>query len=263
MIVLKDRKFGLPFERVWFWNGKRLKSHSLIIRYLRCSPDAIAQLSGLKSVDVGHTLINDLSRDESDIFASFKKNYKYEIRRAEKEEAAIYFYSSDDLLANPELLTEFEAAYNSFCDSLQNETVRANYRHDQTTQCIEQKGVLLTKAVQNGAVVYHLYYVDGKSAVLDYSISDFRDENVDKAAAGRLNKLLHWEDMKFFKTQDFTEYDWGNVTSRNPENFNGIDKFKAGFGGELTEQQSAFSANSILGLLMILFIQWRKEQRRK
>ena len=263
MIVLKDHKFGIPFERVWFWNGKRVKSRSPIIRYIRCRPDVIAQLSGIKSVDVGHTLINDLSKDESDIFASFKKNYKYEIRRAKKEEADIYFYSSDDLLANPELLTEFETSYNTFCDSLQNETVRANYRHDQTMQCIEQKGVLLSKAVQNGAVAYHLYYVGGKSAVLDYSISDFRDENVDKAAAGRLNKLLHWEDMKFFKTQDITEYDWGNVTSCSPENYNGIDKFKAGFGGELTEQQSAFSANSFLGWIMVFFIQWRKKQRQR
>ena len=261
MIRLKDKQFGLPFERIWFWDGSKVKSSAILLRYLRCKPDRIQSIKAKKSTDVNHTLIHDLTLDENELFSTLNKNYRYEVRRASKEENEITVYFADLIRNNPQILSEFERAYNAFCDTLGNESVRENYNHDQTCQCITQDGAVLTKAVQGGAVVYHLYYVDGRSAVLDYSVSDFRDGDVDKASAGRLNKLLHWEDMKMFKAEGYLEYDWGNVSTSDVEQFNGIDKFKAGFGGKLIEQQSAFVGNSVLGTLAVMYIDIKKRQK--
>lgn len=50
--------------------------------------------------------------------------------------------------------------------------------------------------------VYHVYMYDENEAVLMFSVSDFRDEDIDRNLAGRANKLLHYDDMRYFKKRD-------------------------------------------------------------
>ena len=252
MLIMEDEKFGLSFEKIWFWNGKNLQSSAHILRYLRIDPALAETLKGQKSYDVNNTLITDLSQDETYIFSTFNKNYRYEIRRAQKEEPDFKVYRARELKEEMSIVEEFETAYNTFCDTIQNEVVRSNYDHEMIVQFIEKNAIVLTKAVKDNLVVYHIYVTDGETVVLDYSVSDFRDDNADKAAAGRLNKLLHWKDIMMFKSEGCKIYDWGNVSGRTSEELNGIDRFKAGFGGVLTKQVSVFVGNSILGNLAVL-----------
>ena len=73
--------------------------------------------------------------------------------------------------------------------------------------------------------------------------------------AGRMNKLLHWHDMQSFMEKRVHYYDWGNVSNGEPENYNGIDRFKAGFGGVPTKLENVFIGNRILGRIYIRFLQ--------
>lgn len=176
----------------------------------------------------------------------------------------IRIYISADLVNDPSVLQAFEKAYNDFCDSIHNEVVRANYCHEQIVQSVEQNGVVITKADSNRITIWHLYYVNGETSVLNYSVNSYRSEGIDKAEASRLNKLLHWEDMKWFRKKGYVQYDWGNVSTNNPNRYNGIDTFKAGFGGEIVEQQSAYVSNSIIGNIIIAIMRFKvKRQKTK
>ena len=252
MLVTEDSVYGLSLERIWCWNGEKIVSNADVLRYLRILPGLAEKINGIKCFDVNHTLITDLTEDEETIWSKLNKNYKYEIRRQQKEEAQFYVYSADMLKANPSVVAEFEIAYNAFCDEIHNEVVRGNYNHNMTLQFVDKDALVLTKATKDNLVVYHIYVIDGKTAVLDYSVSDFRDESADRAAAGRLNKLLHWRDMQMFKADGYVTYDWGNVSGKSVDEMNGIDKFKAGFGGELTKQVSVFVGNSLKGSAAVI-----------
>ena len=92
-------------------------------------------------------------------------------------------------------------------------------------------------------------YLHKNNAVLCYSASDFRGESVDRALAGRANKLLHWKDMLQLKEAGCEVYDWGNVSSF--EEYNGIDTFKAGFGGAQQVLYNVAVGNSLRGKLAV------------
>ena len=99
--------------------------------------------------------------------------------------------------------------------------------------------------------VYHAYFFSDSSTCLWYSASDFRNQEVDRNLAARANKRLHFEDMKHFKDIGIKLYDWGNVTTQNNANPNGIDKFKASFGGTYTEKYSYTVGNTLLGKILL------------
>lgn len=252
MLVLEDKKLGLNFAKIWCWNGEEIHSEANVLRYLRIDPSLAETLKAPKSYDVNHTLITDLMQEEEQIWSMMNKNYKYEIRRAQKEEAEFSVFGAQELADNASVIEEFETAYNAFCDEIQNESVRANYDHAMIMQMIAKNAIVLTKAEQHNLVVYHIYVTDGEVVILDYSVSDFRNEDADKAAAGRLNKLLHWKDMMMFKAEGCKTYDWGNVSGRTADELSGIDRFKAGFGGVLTKQVSVFVGNGVVGNAAVL-----------
>ena len=93
-----------------------------------------------------YSLITELSEDE--LFGKISKNFRYEIRRAQKEDTPY---------------------------------------------------------------VFHSYIVDmeDKQVRLLHSCSSFRSEKLLANLIGRINKLLHWEDMIYFKKCGIRQYDWG------------------------------------------------------
>lgn len=66
--------------------------------------------------------------------------------------------------------------------------------------------------VGDSPMVFHVYIIDGDLVALNMSFSDFR-EHIDSAKIyGNLNRYLHWEDMKYFKSKGLKSYDWGGTT---------------------------------------------------
>lgn len=254
MKEFREKKMGLTVDRICFYQGEKIQSNTQLIRFYRCNIEYDKLFTGpFFSKDYNFTLYNDLSKSEDELFAAFKSNYRNEIRRASKDEVEICWYSPNMLLQNEKILKEFEKLHEQMLLEKNKADLVKNYNHNQIMEFIGQKSFVLTRAEgDNSGIVYHGYLCDGKTAILQHSCSDFRNGTVNQTAAGRLNKLLHWEDMKHFKKLGFKIYDWGNTFDQGPVYSNGIDRFKAGFGGISVRQVSAFKANSMVGVLAVL-----------
>lgn len=256
MIVIRGFKFGFPIERVWYWHsGLPIDSTAHLVRLLRVTEGEADEIVLPHKKEQVNTLISDLSQGEEILWSKLNKNYRYEIRRALKEDIKITEFDAEAIKASPLVLEEFELTYKIFSEQLGNEDVKNAYDRNKVLGYIENNCILLTRARKDKAVVYHLYVFDGVNTTLCFSASDFRDAAVDKAMAGRMNKLLHWHDMQSFMEKRVHYYDWGNVSNGEPENYNGIDRFKAGFGGVPTKLENVFIGNRILGRIYIRFLQ--------
>lgn len=250
MITLPGRVHGLTVDRVWFWDGGApAESSAELIRYLRLTREQADSLGGPAARDAAYTLVSDLTEEEEILWGRLNKNYRYEIRRAQKDGVLLSEYRAEDLRLRPEVMAAFEKTYMDFCEQLKNEDLKKDFSAEKIASYIEHDCILVTKAALGNAVVYHLYVADAGQAVLCYSASDFRDPSVDQAAAARMNKLLHWQDMMGMKKAGLKVYDWGNVSSF--EQYNGIDKFKAGFGGEQKTLFNVFVGNGVLGKMAV------------
>lgn len=248
-----EKKSGLTVERVCFYNGESIKSKAKLIRFYRCDMKFDEVFKGKEySKDYNFTLINSLAATEDELFSEFKSNYRNEIRRVMKGEYHIDWFDSELIKNNEAHLVEFEKLHEQMLIDKDKAELVQNYDHNQILSFVSQNCFVLTRAeAPDSGVVYHGYLCDGKTAILQHSCSDFRDGTVDRTSAGRLNKFLHWEDMKHFRNLGYSFYDWGNTFDEGPDYTNGIDKFKAGFGGSSIKLVSAFRANSLIGKFAI------------
>lgn len=256
MVRLPGRLAFLTYERIWFWDGIPFHTQSDILRYLRLTAQQAAALGG--HAEANATLLSDLTETEDALLGRMNKNYRYEIRRAAKEGASAEFFDAGALRAEPAVLSELEQTYMNFCDSLGNEALKKDYSRKKVDSYVENDCILVSRGSLGNALVYHLYVTDGETAVLCYSASDFRSAEVDRNAAGRLNKFLHWEDMQRLRAQGVHVYDWGNVSSLT--NYNGIDIFKAGFGGEPATLYNMFVGGSHIGRLAVAMMNRGKDK---
>lgn len=252
---MSERLYGIPVERIWYWDGQQALEPApcaQLLRYLRLTPEAAHMLKGFRSIDRADTLVSDLTQCEDEIFGKMDRTFRYHIRRAQKESPELSVYRAEDISRDESILAEFRTAYMHFCDAAGNQQLKKGYSADRIRALIETDGLILTRGIIGNAKVFHLYVTDGRTAVMRYSASDFRDAEVDNALAGRLNKLLHWNDMCYFKSTGYQYYDWGNVSTANREEYNGIDTFKARFGGDPTVVYNVFVANGLIGAAAIM-----------
>jgi lipid II:glycine glycyltransferase (peptidoglycan interpeptide bridge formation enzyme) len=88
------------------------------------------------------------------------------------------------------------------------------------------------------------------------SASLFReaDEVSYRNMIGRANRLLHWEDILYFKDQGYEIYDLGGVTL-NQSNKEGqaIARFKECFGGSLVKEYKSWIPVSFKGWVLFGF----------
>lgn len=179
-------------------------------------------------ISLQHTLITNLTEPEEEIRKRFKSNTRNEINRAVKDGTKIVTYASPDLCSNPSVLSDFARMY---CSMYEHKGMGKELNIKELTEYIKKDGLVISEAyIEDKPVVFHSYVTDGKRCRFLQSCSEFRiQEPVLRSAVGRANRLLHWEDMLYFKTHNCLEYDWGGVFAY--EGDNGIDSFKKGFGG--------------------------------
>lgn len=172
-----------------------------------------------KTIDLNNTL---------DVIEShFDPKTQYEVRRAVKDGVSTFTNGDKD---------EFIKFYNAFAKTkglgLIQASGLAKYQSD----------LLITYATSNSQViVMHAYVTDrnaGRARLL-YSASLFRNEQEAsvKAVIGRANRLLHAEDIRFFKTDGYTVYDLGGYAPDTTDAaLININQFKDSFGGTLVEE---------------------------
>ena len=105
-------------------------------------------------------------------------------------------------------------------------------------------------------IVFHSYLLDKtiRRVRLLNSFSGIHDTSLttdQKSAIGRANKFLHCDDMKYFRDEGFTIYDFGGYSmATNDKSLNGINNFKDSFGGILVEE-SDYESYIIISLRLL------------
>ncbi|TJX13643.1 hypothetical protein E9840_08585 [Tissierella creatinini] len=247
MIKISRKIFFLRLEQIWFQNN--ISSTHDVIRYMRV-PNKIENDSRYIANNASYTVITQLNKSEEELLKDMKKNVRYEIKKCINEDVSISFYNSEDISENPSILKEFENAYMTFASG--NKKLTKAFSKRKIDSYCDNNCITLSSATFPGGKVFHVYVNDENNTVLIYSASNFREENVDRNLAGRVNKLLHYKDMIYFKGLGLTTYDWGNISS--PYEPNGIDVFKMSFGGEVCKVYNIYLGNSLIGNATILLL---------
>jgi lipid II:glycine glycyltransferase (peptidoglycan interpeptide bridge formation enzyme) len=160
----------------------------------------------------------DLTASEETIFANFRKNSRYEVRRSERLGAVVNLASS-------------EADIDEFLRVYQGLAARKGFPPDELERLRRQirwlmnsgsRGALLLartdNVVRGGAVIGRA----GRRCWYVWGATDAQDLNV--------GHLVQWRALQWAKNHGCTEYDFGGYT---PGATSGPAWFKAGFGGRV------------------------------
>lgn len=187
-----------------------------------------------------HTQSIEMSLLESpeNLLQKMSKNTRYEVKRALGRDELCTEVLMD---VSKQELNEFLTFYNAFAD-LKNlgHIGEAKIRQLATdgkyaiTKCYGNDGMLL---------VEHTYYLDktDKRVMLATSSSLYRKKEYAqyKNLIGRANRMLHYQDMLYFKAEGYQIYDFNGISDFSEET-KAIADFKRGFGGEVITYQSGF-----------------------
>lgn len=207
------------------------------------------------------TLTIDLRQDVDELLQGLNRDTKYKVRRAEGKDQVVCVQeaSADDALCG-----RFTSFYNEFAlskggiDTISEVELAARARAG---------SLRFSRAVyREQTVVWHVHAATRERATLLHSASHFRsqDDNDTRAAIGRANRLLHWNDMLACKADGLAVYDFGGWYAGNEdEALLKINQFKEGFGGVRTEQVNAALALSWRGSIYLRLRQVLSPRQRK
>ncbi len=225
MVYADYNKGPIRVGHLWF-SEQLPKENKPVILYQHGCKKEIKE-HGCKC-SIQHTLITDLTLSEEELYQKIRKNYRYEIRRAEKEGVCLCAYNAAEMQKKPELIKRFAETYEQM---YADKNMKVHFNKKLVEAYMQKNGICFTVAFyQNEPLVFHSYIIDETQVRFFYSASPFREQKELANVIARMNKALHWYDLKKFKEMGIKIYDWGGVA--NPENPNGIDEFKMGFGGE-------------------------------
>ncbi len=172
-----------------------------------------------------YSAITNLTGTEEELFAALGSTLRYKIKRAEREGTEVSFFSGEEAACRlPAFAETFENMYEQKGNREELPT------EEMKTYALDGKLLVSIASIGGKAAVYHSYVCDDKHCRLTFTCSEFRAASTkeEKQAFARANELLHWKDITYFKGRGLFSYDWGGLTS--PEDPNGIDRFKLGFG---------------------------------
>ena len=179
-----------------------------------------------------HTLELDLQKDNQEIFASFSKQIRQQIRIGEKDGTDCSFKND---------VASFVAFYNDFA-------MRKNTWQTSETRIKDiGENIKISFATNNGLVLAtHSYLVDKELGIVRnlHSASRRLDDSYDKNLIGRANKMLMVSDILYFKNNGFKTFDFGGFAKDTKNvNLKGINNYKLLFGGELVRCTNYYSFN--------------------
>jgi len=223
MLKISYKIKGLRLNECWFSSKEDIDKASLSSFYCYRNSYIDSKSIALKK-EKKYTLINDLTQEKDKIFSGFKPNVRNQIRKFDK----LQELSCSSNYDSKELFLEF---YSLFAKAKKLPKIEENsinkYGKNLFYICGYLDGTLTNMQV---------YIVDKNSGTvrLLHSISTlYEKENKHlHSKIAWINCYLHWHSMMYFKAKDFKAFDWGGYTNDVNSPLAGIDKFKAGFGGE-------------------------------
>jgi hypothetical protein len=195
------------------------------------------------------TRIIDLEQSEDALLRACSKSNRYKIERAgRRDKARTAFLPSADERG----LLEFAEYYDSFAATKNVPPLR----RDQFT-AMAHAGKLVISTARNedgGLLAAHAYFLGQNRARLTHSASMFRREadSAERNRIGRVNRLLHWDDMIRFRESGVKTYDMGGwYTGRRDQAQLRINTFKEEFGGRVVHEWDIFRFGSARGWLYL------------
>lgn len=238
MLVLHRKKHGIDFYTVWF--ATQLLRKKGIVAYHQYMGE---QPKGAKEFC---TLWNDLTETEEEIKKHFSKNCRYYVTRAVREGVSVEIYEGRDI--TDELIDSFceffEAFWETKGSSLEN---KQKLKKELCTYRDVQALAISCALINEEKAVYHILIKDEKMIRLLHSASLYRlqedEDGQTKNLIGMANRLLHFEEMKYFKNIGLEVYDWGGAGKE--EEVIHITEFKKSFGGTEVTQYNFEQSNGI------------------
>ncbi|WP_281532033.1 hypothetical protein [Anaerocolumna aminovalerica] len=263
MVDFGFSRFGLKFREVMFQNSKEFTFNNEDVCLYHQNINDVGMLDIIKPkysrIDTQYTIHTDLSVSEEELNIKISKNFRYEIRRAQRENIKIHFLKGKEALESPDILNQFEQTYNNMFVE-KNMSNRLNMKY--VIAALKAEAMVLSIAIDGKSgqtLVYHAYVIDEDNALLLYSASKLWTDKVLGNLIGYANKYLHWEDMCYMKHVGIQNFEWGGISSKDEPN--GIDKFKMSFGGEVVQLKNCIFANSLKGRLYVKVLKERDKRK--
>jgi len=244
MLVLHRKKHGIHFYTVWFATEPFQKPG--IVAYY----EYMGKKPELPYIDF-ETLITDLSEPEEEIKQHFSKSCKYKVNRAAREDVSCQIIDSENI--SDEEISDFCDFFSTFWESKGTVLSDKEKLKQELYDYREKKALTIGYAVVNGEkAIYHTHIGDDNTVRLLHSASLYRlqkdEEGNTKNLIGMANRLLHFEEMKYFKENGKMRYDWGGAG--HTEEVIHITEFKESFGGT---PATYYNFEQVNGLMAKLF----------
>ena len=247
MLALCKKKHGINFYTVWFAKEPLRKNGIIAYRqYLGSKPQGAQEC---------HTLLTDLTETEEEIKQHFSKSCKYKVNRAAREDVSIEILKDSEI--TDAIIDGFVEFFAAFWESKGSALRDREKLKDELKAYRAAKALSVGWAFVNGEkAVFHTHVKDEEIARLLHSSSLYRlqgdEEGNTKNLIGMANRLLHFEEMKYFKKEGLKTYDWGGAG--RGEDVIHITEFKESFGGVTATHCNFEQTNGVLAKLFKLLV---------
>jgi lipid II:glycine glycyltransferase (peptidoglycan interpeptide bridge formation enzyme) len=256
MIYYKEKN-GAKMAEIWYNYNERPDRKIDVLRYKYVAE----RKEKAASFEELWTLLIDLEKTEDELFSHIRKNTRYEINRARNkdniESAALLKKGEKD----EEKLKQYIDFFNAFAESKHRSHIDFSdleQFYNSGTLCARFARSIHSASAGGDPLTMHAYVISDSTARLHQSSSLFRnsEDSEYKNLIGRANRLLHWEDMLYFKKEGVRWYDFGGwyggaPTSQNYREQLLIDQFKESFGAEKKREYSFIEPASFWGKIAI------------
>ncbi|MGB3919345.1 hypothetical protein J9253_03550 [Thiothrix litoralis] len=221
---VKSNCYGIPIQKYYFTQPQHPNWHDLLLptAYMDCYSPAKPRLF---NTEYRHTLLTDLTPDETSIFQNFPKDTRNQIRRCEQEQRFTLNLNTP--------LEQFMPLYNAFA-----QTRGLSLFTEADANSIGRNNYAIFSADYAGSpVICHFYLISAATSCTNLLISAssqaYKHDPDMRRAMGFANRCLHWQGMCHFKKAGFRTYDWGGyVENTNDPIMQGINRFKRTFNGK-------------------------------
>ncbi|MDR0784467.1 MAG: hypothetical protein LBE74_01095 [Treponema sp.] len=251
-MIYYRKKNAMKIAEIWYNYEEKPDRKTDVLRYKFVAENK----RDAASFEELWTLLIDLTKPEDELFSHIRKNTRYEINRAKNKDGAQCFTLLEKDEENMEKLLQYIDFFNIFAESKK----RSRVDYSDVKQFYENKTFCVRYITDgDGAILtMHAYVVSDGTARLHQSSSLFRNvaDAETRNMIGRANRLLHWNDILFFKHAGVRYYDfggwYGETTGTYAEQLL-INQFKESFGGEKKQEYSFITPSSFLGQIATAF----------
>lgn len=216
-----------------------------LLEFMNSSSALDARLSPFKNGVI------ELTRGLDVVYDALDKGFKYEVRRAEKENIVCQELKD---LRSPTLQDIFRM-YRAF--SLEKKIPVTPLQFFELYANANTLKVS-TATLGNDVVQYHIYFSSAEERILLASFPDSRSAGLKKSVIGYANRSLHWFDIQKSHEAGVKKYNLGGIGNFPNAEMNGIAKFKKEMSPETEICYHGIIPRSVLGKILLNVKTWVK-----